>query len=1040
MTQLSEHRTTAASPHDSGRRWQPPPPLPESRPRRLLAALGLVLLIIGVPTALGFSIGWPLPHSIPALPEARTVLSAPLEWGLVLKVLAVVIWVAWAHFTVCVVTEVVVAVRARRAGHDRQTIRVPVGGFSQGLARRLVQASLVTATIAGSVAATGSYGTILTPARPAAASQPVAVVHSVSSATSSAVAPDPTPATAAATPSVGTHAAPPPHPEYVVQPPHGGYYDSLWDIADRFLRDGQRWREIYELNEGREQPGGRALTRPELIRPGWRLLLPRDATGLPASESDSRPATGWVPEPYTDTGPVPPAATPTPSRGVHEATVPTVAASPSTPSRPTQPSVRPSTESKVRAPAAVGPTSEPAPATEAPPQAVPSDDQDDSRFLPSEAVGGLLAAAALAGLAMVRHRQRRRRADGQSIPRPGAALAQAEGQLRVLAEPDDMTHVDEALRALTLAAAVEDPLPDVQFALVRAGRLDLALPDVWPDAPSPFVAQDGGLIWRAPALPRPLISPEDASRVPPLLPLLLTVGRDSEGLVMLDLEAVGALAVEGPETDVTEVLSHLVAEAALAPWADGVEVLLVGFDAELAQSLEQLDPDRVTAVDDLDASMLRVIGTRASRVEAAGDRLASRVQASRPDAQNEVRPPLLVVCAAPPEALPVLVPDDGRGGVVVVAPAPWAGAKVRWVLGGPLPVFGQAPSPVPCRLDRDRARSLAESLQFARAPVSVKVVPETVVAPSQGDGGKRLAAADSFTELRVPRPAVLRTHSEGSVATVGPDESADDGDALDDAVAAFLQGTAPATVGFIGPVTVNATGNLEPDRRSRLTEIVAYLAARRRGAAMADFDAAIWPDRPVTLKTRNQAITRARAWLGGDEEGISWLRPMTDGALRLSRQVLVDWELFQSLQERASERGRAPAAVRRDLETAMRLVRGRPLSQLPTGRYGWLAGTFLEQEVPSAAIDVAHRLARILLEEGNVQGVLEMAHLALEVDRYDERPWRDLLEAHHLRGEHRQVEALVDQLRELLEVELDDDLQPETAELIERLLPRRRPA
>lgn len=103
---------------------------------------------------------------------------------------------------------------------------------------------------------------------------------------------------------------------------------------------------------------------------------------------------------------------------------------------------------------------------------------------------------------------------------------------------------------------------------------------------------------------------------------------------------------------------------------------------------------------------------------------------------------------------------------------------------------------------------------------------------------------------------------------------------------------------------------------------------------MADFDAAIWPERPVSLKTRNQAITRARAWLGVDDEGVSWLRPMSDGALRLSRRVLVDWELFRALQHRVGERGRNPVDVRRDLETAMRLVRGRPLSQLPTGRYG----------------------------------------------------------------------------------------------------------
>jgi len=172
------------------------------------------------------------------------------------------------------------------------------------------------------------------------------------------------------------------------------------------------------------------------------------------------------------------------------------------------------------------------------------------------------------------------------------------------------------------------------------------------------------------------------------------------------------------------VLTHLAAEAALAPWAEGVEVLVVGFDAELAGRLEQLAPDRVTAMDDLNPSMLRVLGTRASRVAPAGDRLASRIRASGPDAQSEVRPPLLVVCAAPPEELPVLAPGEGRAGIVVIARAPWTSARATWVLGGPLPVPGQAPVPVPCQLDAERALSLTESLRIARRAGPVKVVSE----------------------------------------------------------------------------------------------------------------------------------------------------------------------------------------------------------------------------------------------------------------------------------------------------------------------------
>ncbi len=290
MTQVSEDRTAATSRTDLDRHWQPPPPVLESRLRRLCAALALILLTLGVPTALALSIGWPLPHSVPTVNDLQAVSSAPLEWGLVLNALALVVWGAWGHFTLCVVTEIVVAVRGGRAGARLLAFRVPFGGFSQEFARRLVQASLVTATLAGSVAMTGSSGTILTPARPAPAAEPTVASQAAGVLTGQAVIPGPQPpATAPATPSPDPRPAPSPAPAYVVQPPVGGYYDSLWDIAERYLGDGQRWHEIYQLNEGLEQPGGRALTRPELIRPGWRLLLPRDATGLPEADPAAEP-------------------------------------------------------------------------------------------------------------------------------------------------------------------------------------------------------------------------------------------------------------------------------------------------------------------------------------------------------------------------------------------------------------------------------------------------------------------------------------------------------------------------------------------------------------------------------------------------------------------------------------------------------------------------------------------------------------------------------------------------------------------------------
>jgi DNA-binding SARP family transcriptional activator len=1042
MTQLSGPRHAARVPGRLIDAWQPPSMSGASRGSRLLAALSLIALVVGVPSALALSVGWPLPGSFSALRGVGSTLTSPLAPSLVIDVLALIAWGAWAHFTCCVLAELATAARAATSGRTGPPLQVPCGGPAQKLARRLVQAAFATA-VATSVGVATFSGTILTSARPALAAGAAAALPASAAAHEDTVQVLAT-ATGSATDAASQPHAPT-HTEYIVQPPEGGYYDSLWDIAERLLGDGQRWREIYELNEGREQPDGRALTRPDLIRPGWGLLLPGDAMQVTAGGGSAAPegraGRASAPDPVTSTPDVGPAL-----RSEAEpplASPPRVELSPQ-PARPAVP----------RTPEARGPVTS---ASASPEFCGPDDDlelshEDDGVGTPVAVpvLGSLLAAAALAALAARRRRQRRRRASGQSIPLPEASAAQAEGRLRVLADPAELTLVDEALRALSVV--VRDtgvPIPDVRRGSLRAAHLDLIVATPVTHVPAPFVAVPEGSGWRASRAASPLVPPEQADHVLPLLPLLLTVVRDPAGSVLLDLEALGSLAVEGQGAEVLGLLTHLAAEAALAPWTEDVEILLVGFDPEIGESLKSLAPERVTVLAELDASMSRALERRVDRVKAAGDRLASRIHGGPAGTGDEVRPPLLILCSAPPspvlsEQLALLVPEVGRGALAVVAPAPWEAARTTWLLGGPLPgdEARHRSGLTPCQLDAERLAALADLLQVARHSPAVRVHPVEVPAPQTASS---TAAAEPGGRTSPPSE-VSRHAADAEVVPVaggvarGSELEQPRRDALDSAVEAYLAGTAPVRVSLLGPVTVHAEGNIDPDRRSRLTEVVAYLATHRRGVPVADFDAAIWPDRQVPLTTRNQAITRTRAWLGSDDDGVSWLRPIAGGRLRLSERVLVDWELFQALRKRASEPGRQPNAARRDLETAMRLVRGRTLAALPTGRYGWLTETYLEQEIPSAIIDVAHALARLLLEAGESAGAIDVARLALEVDRYDERPWRDLLEAHHLRGEPRQVAVLVDQLLQLLDVEVDDELQPETAELVERLLPRRRPA
>ncbi|MBQ1023825.1 hypothetical protein [Micromonospora sp. C95] len=79
-----------------------------------------------------------------------------------------------------------------------------------------------------------------------------------------------------------------------------GRPDSLAQIAQRTLGDPARAAEILDLNQGRPQSDGGALTNSGEVRPGWVLLLPADATGpdvrlgrISAAAAESAPLLTW---------------------------------------------------------------------------------------------------------------------------------------------------------------------------------------------------------------------------------------------------------------------------------------------------------------------------------------------------------------------------------------------------------------------------------------------------------------------------------------------------------------------------------------------------------------------------------------------------------------------------------------------------------------------------------------------------------------------------------------------------------------------------
>jgi hypothetical protein len=324
-------------------------------------------------------------------------------------------------------------------------------------------------------------------------------------------------------------------------------------------------------------------------------------------------------------------------------------------------------------------------------------------------------------------------------------------------------------------------------------------------------------------------------------------------------------------------------------------------------------------------------------------------------------------------------------------------------------------------------------IRIPALPIDAQVAQLT--ADQVSDIGRLIEAAGDLDSQPAYATAVPYPDERQSAHTpvVAGSEASPPDDDLDSKVDAYLAADSTALrVQLLGPVAVNGPGELEQKRLPTCTELIVYLARSSHGATLTDVDEALWPERLVPKQTRNNVIYRARAWAGqadSDQPRLS----RVDGNDRVHlRDALVDWQLFERLVARAGTRHGADRI--RDLRKALSLVRGKPFESIPPGRYGWLAGRNLEEHMTAVIIDTAHSLAGDLLAAGEAGAARDVARTAQTVDRHDERAWRDLLRAEAALGRPRKVREHVRSMMRMLDVEVPDELMPETAQLISQLL------
>lgn len=204
-----------------------------------LAAAGGLLVVL--PAGLWVGVGWPLPTAVPTLDEIQMGLRSGIDPQLVIKSLAVIVWVVWAQLVVALTVEMVAALR----GRPPRRIRVMPG--LQGAAGRLVAAFVLVAATAAPLRAASPASVPLGGfvAQPVTYSQPLDRVTTDDDG-----------------------AGPSEQVRHVSYTTRRG--DSLWSIAETTLGDGRRWQEIRSLNPDRTTTDG-------WVDPGVDLALPADA-------------------------------------------------------------------------------------------------------------------------------------------------------------------------------------------------------------------------------------------------------------------------------------------------------------------------------------------------------------------------------------------------------------------------------------------------------------------------------------------------------------------------------------------------------------------------------------------------------------------------------------------------------------------------------------------------------------------------------------------------------------------------------------------
>ncbi|WP_395110242.1 LysM peptidoglycan-binding domain-containing protein [Actinomadura sp. SCN-SB] len=593
-------------------------------------------LLAGLPLLLWLAAGNPIPQHSPSAEQIIDTLARPAaDDTLILTAARAIAWLLWTALCVSTALETAAHARGRHAPH------LPGLGSIQHLTRKLVTSIALMTSTPSTVALAAAA------AAPPAATAPVAVAPAAD------------------------HQQAPQTPKSSDEH-HVQRGDTLWDIAEDTLGDGERWPQIARLND---------IPNPHLLQPDQTLQLPtRDHATKPSPDRPPETRHSQSPEPSS------PPRTSVPSTPMPDS-VPTASGTPwSSSHTPTAPD--PGTDNTADDSAADG---------------------VDLAVVGSVFATGMVAGGVLTKLAVLRHTQRQHRRRGRRIrltdcPRANTTERRLARQADI--SPDNHQAgrlLRAALRALSHGLQqAQAPPPAVVGVHLAGDTIEILLANPNPHAPPLFTVRpdSNDMCWQLTSEGRAVLLAHDAhndvddeadGHTDPL-PGLISAGRTSSGgHLLVNLEALGVTGCTGPTHLVEALLRTIATEAATNPWSGWFDAILVGFD-ELA-----VIEGRVHTCDTLDDA-LTLVAWRADTIHhqlgdspACGDVRDRRILGHTHD---ELMLTLLISRLPPTldQLQQLLACVDNTGGVAAILPVPaTADVPARFTLttdpGGDEPVL-----------------------------------------------------------------------------------------------------------------------------------------------------------------------------------------------------------------------------------------------------------------------------------------------------------------------------------------------------------------